>query len=170
MVVGMAGILDSARYRAFLAEEIGVSVDSIDAFVLGGHGDDMVPVRSHTTLRGIPVTRYLSNEKLDAIESRVRGAGGEVVALLKTGSAFYSPAVAAIEMAECYLKDQKKVLTCTVMLNGEYGISGLYLGVPVVVGANGVERIIDIELSDEERKALHLSASRVKELVQTLPN
>lgn len=168
-VVGMAGVLDSARYRAFLAEAIGVTPGAIQALVLGGHGDDMVPVRSATTVNGLPITHFLSSEKLDAIEKRVRGAGGEVVALLKTGSAFYSPATAAIEMAESYLKDQKKLLPCAVKLNGEYGFKDLYIGVPVVIGKNGVEKIIEMELTTEERKALEVSAGRVKELVNALP-
>lgn len=169
-VVGMAGVLDSARYRAFLAEEIGVSPVVVHALVLGGHGDDMVPVRTATTVNGIPVTHFLSSSRLDEIEKRVRGAGGEVVSLLKTGSAFYSPAIAAIEMAESYLKDQKRVLACAAHLSGEYGLKGLYMGVPVIIGAGGVEKIIEIELSTEERAALNVSAEKVKELISVLPN
>lgn len=168
-VVGMAGVLDSARYRAFLATEIGVTPTCVNAFVLGGHGDDMVPVRSKTTVEGIPVTHFLSAERLDAIEKRVRGAGGEVVALLKTGSAFYSPAASAIEMAESYLNDQKKVLQCAAYLRGEYGCSDLYMGVPVVIGKNGVERILEIDLSEAEQQALAVSASHVRELVAATP-
>ncbi len=168
-VVGMAGVLDSARYRAFLAEAIGVSPAVIHAMVLGGHGDDMVPVRSATTVNGAPVTQFLSSDALDKIEKRVRGAGGEVVALLKTGSAFYSPATAAIEMAESYLKDQKRLLACAAMLQGEYGHEGIYMGVPVVIGKGGIERIVEIKLSDAEKEALAVSASRVKELVGALP-
>ena len=168
-VVGMAGVLDSARYRAFLAEAIGVTPSAIQALVLGGHGDDMVPIRSATTVNGLPITHFLSSEKLDAIEKRVRGAGGEVVALLKTGSAFYSPATAAIKMAESYLKDQKKLLPCAVKLNGQYGYRDLYIGVPVVIGKEGVEKIIEMELTSDERKALEVSAGRVKELVNALP-
>jgi malate dehydrogenase len=164
-VVGMAGVLDTARYRAFLAAELGVSVTSVSAFVLGGHGDDMVPVRSYTTCGGIPVAQLLSPEKLDALEKRVRGAGGEVVALLKTGSAFYSPAASAIEMAESYLFDQKKVLPAAALCRGEYGIEGIYLGVPVILGSGGVEKIVEIALTDAERKALHESADRVKALI-----
>ena len=167
-VVGMAGVLDSARYRAFLAEELGLSVTKISAFVLGGHGDDMVPVRSYTTVNGIPIEQMVSGERLDAIEKRVRGAGGEVVSLLKTGSAFFSPAVSAIEMAESYLKDQKRVLPCAALLNGEYGYKGLYIGVPVVIGKGGVEKIIEIELTDAEKQALSVSAGKVKELVDQL--
>ena len=168
-VVGMAGVLDGARYRAFLAEAIGVTPVSIDAFVLGGHGDTMVPVRSNTTVAGVPISRFLGSDDLDAIEKRVRGAGGEVVALLKTGSAYYSPATAAIEMAESYLKDQKKLLNCAAKLNGEYGYSGIYMGVPVIIGAGGIEKIIEIELSDSEAQALSVSAKHVEELVAALP-
>jgi malate dehydrogenase len=168
-VAGMAGVLDSARYRAFLAQEINISPASISAFVLGGHGDDMVPVRSYTNAEGVPITALVSAERLDAIEKRVRGAGGEVVALLKTGSAFYSPATAAIEMAESYLRDEKKVLACAAQLNGEYGFKGIYFGVPVIIGAGGVEKIIEIELSDTERAELAKSAGRVKELIEALP-
>jgi len=168
MVVGMAGVLDSARYRAFLAEEIGVSPVDVIAPVLGGHGDDMVPIRSATTVQGIPVTKFIQPERLGEIEKRVRGAGGEVVALLKTGSAFYSPAVSAIEMAESYLKDQKRVLPCAAMLNGEYGIKGLYIGVPVMIGAAGIEKIIQLDLTEDEKTALAKSAAAVQELVGKL--
>jgi malate dehydrogenase len=168
-VVGMAGVLDSARYRAFLAEEIGISPSVIHAMVLGGHGDDMVPVRSATTVNGIPITKFVSAARLDEIEKRVRGAGGEVVKLLKTGSAFYSPATAAIEMAESYLRDQKRLLACAAMLNGEYGFKGLYMGVPTVIGKAGVEKIVEMELSATEKEALAVSASRVQELVAALP-
>ena len=168
-VVGMAGVLDSARYRAFLAEEIGVSVTSINAMVLGGHGDTMVPVRSHTTVDGIPVTNFIKPQRLDEIEKRVRGAGGEVVALLKTGSAFYSPATAAIAMAESFLKDQKKVLPIAARLNGEYGLKGLYIGVPAVIGAGGAEKILEVSLTPEEKDQLLASAKAVEELVNVLP-
>jgi len=168
-VVGMAGVLDSARYRSFLATELKLSPTMIDAFVLGGHGDDMVPIRSHTTVGGIPITDFIASTRLDEIEERVRKAGGEVVALLKTGSAFYSPATAAIEMAESYLKDQKKLLPCAAMLSGQYGIEGIYLGVPVVIGSKGVEQIIEIALTSAESEALNVSASHVKELVNSLP-
>jgi malate dehydrogenase len=168
-VVGMAGVLDSARYRAFLAEELNVSPSAIQAMVLGGHGDDMVPIRSNTTVNGIPITHFVKSERLDAIEKRVRGAGGEVVALLKTGSAFYSPATAAIEMAESYLRDQKKVLPSAVHLNGQYGITGLYIGVPVIIGAAGVEKIIEIELNELEKELLKKSTDAVKSLVSILP-
>jgi malate dehydrogenase len=164
-VVGMAGVLDTARYQAFLAEELNVSVSSVSAFVLGGHGDDMVPVRSFTTCNGIPVEKLVSSEKLDAIEKRVRGAGGEVVALLKTGSAFYSPAASAIQMAESYLFDQRRVLAAAARLNGEYGINGLYIGVPVIIGKKGIEKVIEIELSDAEKNALQKSVESVKAVV-----
>ena len=167
-VVGMAGVLDTARYQAFLAAELGLSVESVSAFVLGGHGDDMVPVRSYTTVSGIPVERMLSSEKLDAIEKRVRGAGGEVVALLKTGSAFYSPAAAAIQMAEAILNDKQQILPCAAKLSGEYGLKDLYLGVPVVLGARGVEKVIEISLSESEKNLLHASAERVQSMLSIL--
>jgi malate dehydrogenase len=167
-VVGMAGVLDTARYQAFLAEELNVSVSSVSAFVLGGHGDDMVPVRSYTTCNGIPVGNLIKSERLDAIEKRVRGAGGEVVALLKTGSAFYSPAASAIQMAESYLFDQRRVLAAAAMLNGEYGLKGIYLGVPVIIGKNGLEKVVEIELNAQEKQALVESADRVKQLLAIL--
>lgn len=167
-VVGMAGVLDTARYQAFLAEELKVSVSSVSAFVLGGHGDDMVPVRSYTTCGGIPIDKLISSERLDAIEKRVRGAGGEVVALLKTGSAFYSPAASAIQMVEAYLFDQKKVLAAAVRCTGEYGLDEVYLGLPVIMGSKGVEKILEIELRDDEKKALHESAGRVQSLIEIL--
>ncbi len=167
-VVGMAGVLDTARYQSFLAEELNVSVSSVSAFVLGGHGDDMVPVRSYTTCGGIPVEKMISTERLDAIEKRVRGAGGEVVALLKTGSAFYSPAASAIQMVESYLFDQKRVLAAAAHLSGEYGLNDIYLGVPVIIGKGGVEKILEISLNDAEKKALAESAERVKGLLAIL--
>jgi len=168
-VVGMAGVLDTARYQAFLAEELNVSVSSVSAFVLGGHGDDMVPVRSYTTCNGIPVGNLIKADRLDAIEKRVRGAGGEVVSLLKTGSAFYSPAVSAMEMAEAYLFDEKRVLPCAAHLNGEYGLKDLYIGVPTLIGGSGVEKIIELELTNEEKAALNKSVEGVRELVALLP-
>ena len=167
-VVGMAGVLDTARYQAFLAAELNVSITSVSAFVLGGHGDDMVPVRSYTTCNGIPVEKLLAKDKLDAIEKRVRGAGGEIVALLKTGSAFYSPAASAIQMAEAYLHDHRKVLPAAVQLNGEYGIKGIYLGVPVIMGAHGVEKVVEIELTSDEKAQLAKSAEGVKGLIPLL--
>lgn len=164
-VVGMAGVLDSARFRTFVAMELGVSVSEVTAFVLGGHGDSMVPLPRYCTVAGIPLTKMLSEEKIEAIVKRTRFAGGEIVGLLKTGSAFYSPAAAAIEMAESYLRDQKRVLPCAAMLDGEYGVDGYYMGVPVVIGANGVEKVIEIELSDNEKTELEKSVSAVKTLV-----
>ena len=167
-VVGMAGVLDTARYQAFLAAELNVSVSSVSAFVLGGHGDDMVPVRSYTTCGGVPVSQQISAERLDAIEKRVRGAGAEVVNLLKTGSAFYSPAASAIQMAEAYLFDQKRVLAAAVQLSGEYGLKDLYLGVPVIIGGAGVEKVLEIELTASEREQLHASAGRVMDMIKVL--
>jgi malate dehydrogenase len=167
-VVGMAGVLDSARYRTFLAWELGVSVTSVQALVLGGHGDDMVPVRSMCTVGGVPVERLISAERLDAIEARTRQAGGEIVALLKTGSAFYSPASAAVQMADSYLRDRRAVLPCAAYLEGEYGLRDLYVGVPVQIGAGGVERVIEVPLSDKEKEELRVSASHVAELVAAL--
>ncbi len=164
-VVGMAGVLDSARYRRFLAWELGASVTSVHAMVLGGHGDDMVPIRSHTTVNGIPVASLIKAERLDAIEDRVRKAGGEVVNLLKTGSAYYSPASSALSMADAYLNDRKAVLPCAAYLEGEYGLKDLYVGVPAQIGAGGVEKVFEIALTASEKKALDLSASHVKELV-----
>jgi len=167
-VVGMAGVLDSSRYRTFLAEALHVSVTSVQAMVLGGHGDDMVPVRSHTSVGGIPVASLLPADRLDAIEARTRQAGGEIVALLKTGSAFYSPASAALQMADAYLNDRKAILPCAAYLEGEYGLRGLYVGVPVQIGAGGVERVIEIALGDGERQALATSAAHVRELVEAM--
>lgn len=167
-VVGMAGVLDSARFRAFVAEELGVSVQDVSALVLGGHGDDMVPVIRLCTVSGIPLTDLLSKEKIEAIVSRTRLAGGEVVALLKTGSAFFSPAISAIEMVESHLKDKKRVLACAAHLDGEYGINGYYVGVPVVIGANGVERVIEVKLNAEEKKLFDESVSHVKALVDSI--
>src|SRR2546427_3042321 len=167
-VVGMAGVLDSSRYRTFLAEALHVSVTSVQAMVLGGHGDDMVPVRSHTSVGGIPVASLLPADRLDAIEARTRQAGGEIVALLKTGSAFYSPASAAAPMAAAYLNHRKAILPCAAYLEGEYGLRGLYVGVPVQIGAGGVERVIEIALTDGERKALETSAAHVRELVEAM--
>jgi malate dehydrogenase len=167
-VVGMAGVLDSARYRTFLAMELGVSVESVQALVLGGHGDDMVPVRSSCTVGGVPVERFVSAERLDAIEARTRQAGGEIVALLKTGSAFYSPASAAVEMAESFLFDRGKILPCAAYLEGEYGLRELYVGVPVKIGRGGVEKVIEVPLDAKEKKELEVSAGHVRELVAAL--
>ncbi|MBP1686874.1 MAG: malate dehydrogenase [Deltaproteobacteria bacterium] len=164
-VVGQAGVLDSARYRAFVAMELGVSVNSVHAMVLGGHGDDMVPVRSHCNVAGVPVERLIKPDRLEAIEKRVRNAGGEIVNLLKT-SAFYSPAHAAIRMAEAYLFDKKEVMPCAALLEGEYGVNGFYVGVPVQIGAGGVERVVEVELTAAEREALKGSVAHVQELVE----
>ena len=167
-VVGMAGVLDSARFRAFTAEALGVSVSDVTALVLGGHGDDMVPIIRLCTVNGIPLTDLLSKEKIDAVTQRTRLAGGEVVALLKTGSAFFSPAVAAIEMAESFLKDKKRVLACAALLEGEYGVNGYYVGVPVIIGANGVEKILEAKLTSDEKKLFDESVSHVKLLVDSI--
>lgn len=169
-VVGMAGVLDSARFATFLAWEFGVSVKDVNAFVLGGHGDTMVPVLSYSTINGIPVKdmakiKGISEDRLDAIVKRTRGGGGEIVALLGTGSAYYAPATSAIAMAEAYLGDQKRILPCAVEVNGKYGLDGLYVGVPVVIGANGAEEVIEIALSDEEKANLQVSVDAVKELL-----
>ena len=164
-VVGMAGVLDSARFRAFVAWELGVSVQDVTALVLGGHGDTMVPLVRYCTVAGIPITKLLSQEKIDAIVERTKNAGGEVVALLKTGSAFVSPAASAIEMAESILKDKKRVLACACLCEGEYGVEGLYLGVPCVLGAGGVERILELELDAGERKLFDASVEHVRKLV-----
>jgi malate dehydrogenase len=164
-VVGMAGVLDSARFRAFVAWELGVSVQDVTALVLGGHGDTMVPLVRYCTVAGIPVAKLLAKAKIDAIVERTKNAGGEVVALLKTGSAFVSPALSALEMAESILKDKKRVLACACYLDGEYGVSGLYVGVPCILGANGVERVIEIELDTEERKLFDASLDHVRKLV-----
>ncbi len=168
-VVGMAGVLDSARFRYFLAEELGVSVEDVTAFVLGGHGDSMVPLVRYSTVAGIPLPDlvkmgWTSQARLDAIVQRVRDGGAEIVGLLKTGSAFYAPAAAAIQMAEAYLGDQKRVLPCAAHLNGVYGVDDLYVGVPAVIGAGGVERIVEIELEPEERAAFDASVEAVRAL------
>ena len=167
-VVGMAGILDSARFRAFVAWELGVSVQDVTALVLGGHGDTMVPLIRYCTVAGIPVQQLISAEKIDAIVDRTKGAGGEVVGLLKTGSAFVSPALSAIEMAEAYLKDKKRVLACACLLEGEYGVDGLYVGVPCVIGGEGLERVIEVELDANERKAFDESVEHVRSLVEQI--
>jgi malate dehydrogenase len=164
-VVGQSGILDSARYRTFVAEELKVSVSSVSALVLGGHGDDMVPVRSRCYVGGIPVEKWIPSGRLDEIEARVRNAGGEIVGLLKTGSAYYSPGSAAVRMAGAYLGDTKEILPCAAYLEGEYGIRDHYFGVPVMIGAGGVEKVIELELSPKERKDLEVSLAHVKELV-----
>jgi malate dehydrogenase len=163
-VIGMAGVLDSARFRAFIAMELNVSVENTTAFVLGGHGDTMVPLPRYSTVAGIPITELMPKERIDALVKRTANGGAEIVALLKTGSAYYAPASAAVEMAESILKDKKKILPCAVYLEGEYGINDLFIGVPVKLGANGVEEIIEITLTGEEKAALEHSANAVQEL------
>ena len=162
-VIGMAGVLDTARYRAFLAMEMGLSVEDIQAMVLGGHGDTMVPLISYTTVSGIPVTQLIDREKLDAIVQRTRTGGAEIVGFLKTGSAYYAPSAGAVQMAEAIVKDKKRILPCAAWLQGEYGMNDLFLGVPVKLGKNGMEQIIEVELTDDERAALRKSADAVLE-------
>jgi malate dehydrogenase len=164
-VVGMAGVLDSTRLRSFVAWELGVSVEDVTALVLGGHGDTMVPLPRYAQVAGIPVTKLLSHEKIAEISERTQNAGGEVVNLLKTGSAFVSPAVSAIEMAEAILKDKRRVLACACYLEGEYGVSGLYVGVPCVLGAGGVERVLEVQLDPDERKLFDASVEHVRSLI-----
>ena len=169
-VVGMAGVLDSARFSTFLAQEFGVSVRDVTSFVLGGHGDTMVPIVEYSTVKGIPVPDLIkmgksTQERIDAIVKRTANGGGEVVALLKTGSAFYAPAASGIAMAEAYLGDQKRVLPCAAHLTGQYGVDGLYVGVPVVIGAGGVEEVIEIALNDTAKAGLQVSIDAVKELL-----
>ena len=167
-VIGMAGVLDSARMRCFLAEALDVSVENVTAFVLGGHGDTMVPLPRYSTCAGIPITELLPKEQIDAIVKRTANGGAEIVSLLKTGSAYYAPSAASVEMAESILKDKKKILPCAAYLEGEYGIQGLYVGVPCKLGARGLEQIIEINLTAEERIALQKSAASVQELVNVL--
>jgi len=161
-------VLDSARMRAFSAMELGVSVENTHAFVLGGHGDTMVPLPRYSTVAGIPITELLAPERIDAIVKRTAGGGAEIVKLLGTGSAYYAPASATVEMVEAILKDKKKILPCSVFLQGEYGIRDLFVGVPVKLGARGVEQVIEIKLSAEEHAALQKSAAAVKELVEII--
>src|ERR1700687_408311 len=167
-VIGMAGVLDSARMSTFVAQELNVSVENVHSFVLGGHGDDMTPLPRYSTVAGIPLPDLLPKERIDAIVERTRKGGAEIVNLLKTGSAYYAPSAAAVEMVEAILKDKKKILPCAVYLDGEYGIKGLFVGVPVKLGAKGVEEIIQIKLTLEENAALQKSAGSVKELVNVL--
>ncbi|MEO0810603.1 MAG: malate dehydrogenase [Pseudomonadota bacterium] len=170
-VVGMAGVLDTSRFRRFLADELKVSINDVSAFVLGGHGDDMTPLVRYSTVAGIPLTDivrmgWMSQQRLDEIVERTRKGGGEIVSLLKNGSAFYAPASSAIEMAESYLKDKKRILPCAAFLNGEFGVKGLYVGVPVVIGQSGVERIIEIEFNTSEQQMFMKSVESVKGLVE----
>jgi len=164
-VIGMAGVLDSARFCTFIAQELNVSVENVTAFVLGGHGDTMVPLPRYSTVAGIPITELIEKSRLEAIVQRTRDGGAEIVKYLKTGSAYYAPSAAATEMVEAILKDKKKILPCAAYLQGEYGINGLYVGVPVKLGAKGIEQIIEIKLTPEEKAGLDKSAAAVKELV-----
>ncbi len=171
-VIGMAGILDSARFRHFLADEFNVSVESVTAFVLGGHGDTMVPLTRYSTVAGIPLPDmvamgWTTQDKIDAIVDRTRKGGGEIVALLKTGSAYYAPAASAIQMAECYLKDKKLVIPCAAFLRGEYGVKDRYVGIPMVLGAGGCERVVEVSLNKEEQKMFDHSVAAVEELVES---
>ena len=167
-VVGMAGVLDSARMRSFIAAEIGVSVENVHAFVLGGHGDDMVPLPRYSTVAGIPLPDILSTEAIERIVERTRKGGGEIVAHLKTGSAYYAPSAAVVQMVDAILKDKKKILPCAAYLEGEYGVEGLYLGVPAKLGRAGIEEVIQIRLTGEEQEALDRSAASVQELVAVI--
>ena len=169
-VVGMAGVLDTARFRTFLAQELNVSVKDIQAYVLGGHGDQMVPLTKYTTIGGVPIGDLLSDEALDRIIKRTQGGGGEIVALLKTGSAFYAPSAAVAEMVDAILLDQKRQLPCAALLEGEYGIDGIYMGVPVILGAAGVEKVVELDLTSEEKTLLDKSADAVRELVEVMAN
>jgi malate dehydrogenase len=167
-VIGMAGVLDSARFRTFIAQELDVSVENVTAFVLGGHGDTMVPLARYSTVAGIPITELIEPAKLEAMVERTRNGGAEIVKYLKTGSAYYAPSASVVEMVEAILKDKKKILPCAVHLEGEYGITGLFVGVPVKLGANGLEQIIEIKLTAGEQAALNKSANSVKELIAVI--
>ena len=167
-VLGMAGVLDSARFRTFIAEELGVSVADVSAFVLGGHGDTMVPLPRYSTVAGIPITDLLPEDRIKALVDRTANGGAEIVALLKTGSAYYAPAASTFEMVDAILRDRRRVLPCAALLQGEYGVDGLFVGVPVVLGAGGLQRVIEITLGEEERAAFARSAASVRELVDKL--
>ena len=167
-VIGMAGILDSARFRTFIAQELSVSVENVHAFVLGGHGDTMVPLPRYSTVAGIPITELLPQERIDALVQRTANGGAEIVGLLKTGSAYYAPSAAVTEMVEAIFKDKRKILPCAAYLEGEYGVDGLFVGVPVKLGQNGIEEIIQVDLRPEEEAALKKSAAAVKELVDII--
>jgi malate dehydrogenase len=167
-VIGMAGVLDTARYRTFLAMELGVSVEDIQAMVLGGHGDTMVPLISYTSVSGIPITQLMSRDRLDAIVDRARTGGAEIVGYLKTGSAYYAPSAASVQMAEAIVKDKKRILPCAAYLQGEYGMEGLFLGVPCKLGRTGLEQVIEVDLTEEERAALERSAEAVREPMKVL--
>ncbi len=168
-VIGMAGVLDSARFRHFIAAELDISVRDVRAFVLGGHGDTMVPLPRYSTVGGVPITELMTEERIAALVDRTRNGGAEIVALLKTGSAYYAPAASVVEMAEAIMLDRRRILPCAVYLQGEYGIDGLFVGVPAVLGDGGMERVIEINLSDDEKAALDHSAAAVRELVVKLP-
>jgi malate dehydrogenase len=163
-VLGMAGVLDSARYRTFIAMELNVSVQDVHGFVLGGHGDTMVPLPRYTTVAGIPLPALLPKERIDAISERARNGGAEIVSLLKTGSAYYAPSAAVVDMVDSILLDKRRVLPCAAYLEGEYGIDGIFMGVPCVLGARGLEKVLEIELDEQEREALMKSADAVREL------
>jgi malate dehydrogenase len=163
-VIGMAGVLDTARYRTFIARELGVSVKDVHGFVLGGHGDTMVPLPRYTTVAGIPITQLLPADRIEAIVDRARNGGAEIVNLLKTGSAYYAPSASVVDMVDSILLDKKRVLPCAALLEGEYGIDGIFVGVPCILGAAGLEKVLEIELDDQERAALHRSADAVREL------
>ncbi|MEE8518451.1 MAG: malate dehydrogenase [Dehalococcoidia bacterium] len=167
-VVGMAGVLDTARFRTFLAQELDVSVKDVQAYVLGGHGDQMVPLTHYTTIGGVPISDLLKAKDLERIISRTQNGGGEIVALLKTGSAFYAPSAAIAEMVDAILLDQKRQLPCAALLEGEYGIKGLYMGVPVILGAGGVEKVLELKLTKDEQALLNKSADGVKELIDVM--
>ncbi|MGD8320251.1 MAG: malate dehydrogenase [Gemmatimonadota bacterium] len=167
-VVGMAGVLDSARYRSFIALELDVSIEDIQALVLGGHGDTMVPLASYASVSGIPLTQLLPQDRIDALVARTRKGGGEIVGYLKTGSAYYAPAAAAVQMADAIVKDKKRILPCAAFLKGEYGIQDIFLGVPCMLGEGGLKKIIEVELSDAEKEALNNSADAVRSVVKTL--
>jgi malate dehydrogenase len=168
-VLGMAGVLDSARFRTFIAMELGVSVEDVHAFVLGGHGDTMVPLSRYSTVAGVPITELLPADRVKALEARTANGGAEIVALLKTGSAYYAPAASTFEMVDAILRDRKRVLPCATYLQGEFGVEGLFVGVPVVLGKGGLDRVFEITLTDEERVAFDRSVAAVKDLVAALP-
>jgi malate dehydrogenase len=161
-VIGMAGCLDSSRMRSFVAMELGVSMKNVDTMVLGSHGDDMVPLPHYTTVSGIPITKLMSQEKIDAIVERTRKGGGEIVALLKTGSAYYAPAASAVRMAQSVIRDEKQLLPCAALLTGQYGLNDIYMGVPCVLGKDGVEKILELDITEAERASLHKSAEEVR--------
>src|SRR5690606_5360367 len=168
-VVGMAGVLDTARYRAFIADELDISVEDIQALVLGGHGDTMVPLVSYTTVSGIPLTQLMPRDRIDALVDRARNGGAETASLLKTGSAYYAPAAAAVQMAEAIVLDKRRILPCSAFLEGEFGLTGQFLGVPCKLGRNGLEKVIEVELDADEKAALMKSAEAVRETMALLP-